>query len=145
MLFTRGSRLSSGLTQVMLPPLATFISMYLAAPARAELPPLIPREALVPKPSVMQSIRLSPDGRLISYLGADSAGVKQLWVRDEPSGSWRVRLGADESYELAVEAFSEDGQALLLRTDLCADTTGLVWRRIQVCRSGHEAGADCAW
>jgi dipeptidyl aminopeptidase/acylaminoacyl peptidase len=253
-----------------------FVAMlYLAALAHAELPPLVPREALVPKPSAMQSIRLSPDGRLISYLGADSDGVQQLWVRDvdrgtvrklttvpspgvtsyewaqssrivcyerhddsdqklvafeqatgrertvvgidgakfgnimtragvpnevlltlktrgateddvyrldlatgvlaldtknpggvpgnwfyadaalkvraaarvrggggtevlvrdEPSGSWRAWLGADESYELAVESFSEDGQALLLRTDLGAETTGLVWRRI---RDGEE-------
>jgi hypothetical protein len=269
--FIRVSRRSSKLTHVMLPPLAAFISLYLAGPARAELPRLIPREALVPKPSVMQSMRLSPDGRLISYLGADSAGVQQLWVRDvdrgtvrkltnvpspgvtsyewaqsshivcyerrddsgqklvafelatgrertvvaidgaefgnimtrpvvpgellltvktagateedvyrldlatgalaldtknpgrvpgnwfyadaalkvravarvrdtggtevlvrdEPSGSWRAWLGVDETYELAVEAFSEDGQALLLRTDLGAETTGLVWRRIR--------------
>jgi hypothetical protein len=60
-----------------------------------------------------------------------NGGGTEVLVRDEPSGSWRVWLGADETYELTVEAFSEDGQALLLRTDLGAETTGLVWRRIQ--------------
>jgi dipeptidyl aminopeptidase/acylaminoacyl peptidase len=273
--FTRGSWFPWGLTQAMVPPLAALISLSLAGPARAELPPLIPREALVPKPSAMRSIRLSPDGRLMSYLGADSAGVQQLWVRDvdrgtvrkltdvpapgvtsyewaqnsrivcyerrdgsgqklvafelatgrertvvaidgaelgnivscpgvpdvmlltvkmrgakeddvyrldvatgllaldtknpggvpgnwfyadaalkvravarvrdgggtevlvrdEPSGSWRVWLGADETNELTVEGFSEDGQALLLRTDLGAATTGLIGRRL---RDGEE-------
>ena len=60
----------------------------------------------------------------------DGGGTEVL-VRDEPTGSWRMWLDADETYELAVEAFSEDGQALLVRTDLGAGTTGLVWRRIR--------------
>ncbi len=255
----------------MLPLLAACISPPPRGAAGAGLPPLIPRELLVPRPSAMPSMRLSPDGSLISYLAADSAGVPQLWtrdvdrghvrkltdvpspgiasyewapsgrivcyerrdtlgqklvafelatgqertvvaidgaefgniiarpavpnellltvklrgaaeddvyrldlatgtlaldtknpggvpgdwfyadaalevravarvrdsggteilVRDEPSGSWRVWLAADETYELAVEGFSEDGQALLLRTDLGASMTGLVSRRIR--------------
>lgn len=258
----------------MLPTLAACTSLSLAGAAHAELPPQIPRDALFPKPAAMQSIRLSPDGRFISYLHADSAGVQQLWVRqvdggtvrklsdvpsgvrsyewaensrivcyerrdgtgqklvalelatgrertvvaidgaefgniitrpgvpnellltvktraatdddvyrldlatgvlaldtknpggvpgngfhadaalkvravqrtrddggtevlvrDKSSGSWRPWLGADTSYSLSVEAFSEDGQALLLRTDLGADTAGVVSRRI---RDGGE-------
>jgi dipeptidyl aminopeptidase/acylaminoacyl peptidase len=265
----------AALTQALLLPLAAFTSLFVAPPARAELPPLIPREALFPKPAAMQSLRLSPDGRALSYLGADAAGVQQLWVRDldrgttrrltdvpspgvrsyewaqtsriicyerrddagprlvaidlatgrertvvaidgaefgnlvtrpgvpddlllslrvpgaseddvyrlnlatgalaldtknpggvpangfhadhtlkvraaqrmredggtellvrdEPSAAWRAWLAADTSYSLAVEGFSDDGQALLLRTDLGADTAGLVWRRI---RDGEE-------
>jgi dipeptidyl aminopeptidase/acylaminoacyl peptidase len=271
MSYARRSRICSPLMQIMLPPLAALVALLLPGPARAELPPLIPREALVPRPSVMQSLRLSPDGRFISYLGPDAAGVKQLWVRDvdrgttrqltdvpspgvtsyewaqssrfvcyerrdgsgqkliafelatgrertvvaidgaefgnittrpavpnellltvkvrganeedvyrldlaagvveldtknpgrvpgnwfyadaaldvraavrvrdgggtevlvrdEPAGSWRVWLDTDETHELAVEAFSEDGLALLLRDDIDAGTTGLVRRRIR--------------
>jgi dipeptidyl aminopeptidase/acylaminoacyl peptidase len=254
------------------PPLLTAAALLtLAAPAPAELPALIPRDALFPKPAAMQAIRLSPDGRLISYLAPDAGGVQQLWVRsvetgavrkltavsppgiasyewaqsnrfvcyerrqasgqqlvafelatrrertvvaidgaefgnivtrpdvpdgmlftvrtrgareddvyrldvatgaltldttnpggvpgnwfyadarlkvraalrvrddggtellvrDDPAGPWRTWLGADTSYTLSVEGFSEDGQALLLRTDLDADTAGVVWRRIR--------------
>jgi dipeptidyl aminopeptidase/acylaminoacyl peptidase len=262
------------LTKVLRATVAACISLSSAGEAHAQLPPLIPREALVPRPAAMRSIRLSPDGRLISYLGADSAGLQQLWVRqvdgravrkltnvpsgvtsyewapnsrfvcyerrdgtgqklvalelasgrertvvaidgaefgniitrpavpnemlltvrtraaieddvyrldlatgvlaldtknpgrvpgnwfyadaalkvraaqrarddggtevlvrDGSSGSWRAWLGADTSYTLRVEAFSEDGQALLLHTDVGADTAGLVWRRI---RDGDE-------
>lgn len=281
--FTSRSRPSSNFALVILALLAAFISPPVHGAAGAQLPRLIPRALLVPRPSVMQLMRLSPDGRLISYLAADSAGVPQLWtrdvdrghvrkltdvpspgitsyewaqssrivcyerqdhggqtlvafdlaagqertvvaidgaefgniitrpavpnellltvklrgandddvyrldlasgrlaldtknpgrvpgnwfyadaalevravarvkesggteilVRDEPAGPWRVWLGADETYEMAVEAFSEDGQALLLRTDLGASTTGLVSRRI---RDGEERviarGAD---
>ena len=49
---------------------------------RAGLPPLIPRESLFTKPAAMQAFGLSPDGRLVSYLAADEAGVQQLWIRD---------------------------------------------------------------
>jgi hypothetical protein len=38
----------------------------------------------------------------------DDGGTEVL-VRDEPCGSWRAWLGADTSYGLSVEAFSEDG------------------------------------
>jgi len=257
--------ISRGPTEALLWALAAFISLLTAPPAHGALPPLIPREALFPKPAAMQSLRLSPDGRVVSYLGADAAGVQQLWVRDldrgatrrltdvpspgvrsyewaqssrivcferlddagqrlvaldlatgrertvvaidgaqfgnlvtrpgvpdelllslrmpgaseddvyrlnvatgalaldttnpggvpangfhadhtlkvraaqriredggtellvrdDPSAPWRTWLAADTSYILAIEGFSEDGQALLLRTDLGADTTGL--------------------
>ncbi len=69
--------------------LAVWIPLLLAGMARADRPPLIPRDALFPKPAAMQAIRLSPDGRLISYLAADPAGVQQLWVRDVDRGTVR--------------------------------------------------------
>ena len=256
-------------------PLALLVAagalIFGAAPAPAQPPTLIPREVLLSKASAMQSLRLSPDGLLLSYLAPDAAGVLQLWVRpvdggpdrkltsspasgvvsyewlptsatvcyerrdatgqtlvaldlatgrertvvaiagaelgnlvtrpavpgellltvktreakdadvyrldvstgtlaldtknpgrvpanwfhadanlevgaaarvretggtevlvrDEPSGSWRVWWGADETYEVSVEGFGDDGQALLLRTDAGAETTGIVSRRIR--------------
>ncbi|RPJ54812.1 MAG: hypothetical protein EHM23_28125, partial [Acidobacteria bacterium] len=37
----------------------------------------------------MQSLRLSPDGQLLSYIGPDEADTPQLWVRDLGDGSNR--------------------------------------------------------
>jgi len=62
--------------------------MFTAA-VHAELPPLIPREVFFPKTPAMQAPRLSPDGRWVSYLAADPAGVVQFWVRDIDRGADR--------------------------------------------------------
>ncbi|MFB3903187.1 MAG: alpha/beta fold hydrolase [Acidobacteriota bacterium] len=59
--------------------------------AHAELPPLIPRDVLFPKPAAMQSLGLSPDGRWLSYIAADDAGTPQVWIRDlDGAGSRRL-------------------------------------------------------
>jgi hypothetical protein len=55
----------------------------------ATLPPLLPREMLFVKPAPMQAFRLSPDGRVVSYLAPDAAGVQQLWVRNVNRGDVR--------------------------------------------------------
>ncbi len=61
-----------------------------AAPERrADLPTLIPRELLFPKPAATQAFSLSPDGRFVSYLAPDDAGVQQLWLRDVAQNSAR--------------------------------------------------------
>jgi dipeptidyl aminopeptidase/acylaminoacyl peptidase len=68
----------------------TALAMLAAAPLTyAELPPLIPREAFFPKPAGMQALRLSPDGRLLSYIGPDAADTPQLWVRELDGASIR--------------------------------------------------------
>ncbi len=62
--------------------LIVLVTLTAASVTYAELPPLIPREALFPKPAAMQALRLSPDGRWLSYLSADDAGTPQVWIRD---------------------------------------------------------------
>jgi dipeptidyl aminopeptidase/acylaminoacyl peptidase len=52
----------------------------LAAPARGELPPLIPRQVLFGNP-VKASPRISPDGKRLSYLAPDKNGVLNVWVQ----------------------------------------------------------------
>ncbi len=49
-------------------------------PARAELPPLIPRETLFGNPERLQP-QISPDGARLAYLRPDSADVLQVWVK----------------------------------------------------------------
>ncbi|MDB5310294.1 MAG: dipeptidyl aminopeptidase/acylaminoacyl peptidase [Gemmataceae bacterium] len=49
-------------------------------PARAELPPLIPRDVLFGNPD-RAGPQLSPDGKHIAYLRPDDKNVLQVWVR----------------------------------------------------------------
>ncbi len=58
-------------------------------------------------------------------------GGTEVLVRDGPSAPWRSWLTADSTYLLLVDAFSEDGSALLLRTDLGADKARLIARSIK--------------
>jgi dipeptidyl aminopeptidase/acylaminoacyl peptidase len=51
-----------------------------AVPARAELPPLIPRQVLFGNP-VKASPAISPDGKRLSYLAPDERNVLQVWVQ----------------------------------------------------------------
>ena len=50
------------------------------APARAELPPLIPRDVLFGNPD-RSAPRISPDGKHLAYLKADAKNVMQVWVK----------------------------------------------------------------
>ena len=52
----------------------------LAPPARAELPPLIPRKVLFGNP-VKTSPQIAPDGKRLAYLAPDNKDVLQVWVR----------------------------------------------------------------
>jgi dipeptidyl aminopeptidase/acylaminoacyl peptidase len=51
-----------------------------ALPARAELPPLIPRQVLFGNP-VKTAARISPDGKRLSYIAPDKKNVLQVWVQ----------------------------------------------------------------
>src|SRR5207248_11788731 len=52
-----------------------------AAPqARAELPPLIPRDVLFGNPD-RAAPKISPDGKRLAYLRPDDKNVLQVWVR----------------------------------------------------------------
>ncbi len=66
------------------PPFALFalLALQLAplAAARAELPPLIPRDLLFGNPE-KASPRISPDGKRLAYLKADAKDVLQVWVK----------------------------------------------------------------
>ena len=49
-------------------------------PARAELPPLIPRKVLFGNP-VKMAAQVSPDGRQISFVAPDDKDVLHVWVQ----------------------------------------------------------------
>ncbi|MBX9581310.1 MAG: prolyl oligopeptidase family serine peptidase, partial [Gemmataceae bacterium] len=52
----------------------------LAPPARADLPPLIPRDVLFGNPD-RAGPQISPDGKRLAYLRPDDKNVLQVWVR----------------------------------------------------------------
>lgn len=52
----------------------------LAPSARADLPPLIPRDVLFGNPD-RAAPQISPDGKRLAYLRADDKNVLQVWVR----------------------------------------------------------------
>lgn len=55
------------------------ISLFLAFSARAELPPLIPREILFGNPERAEP-QISPDGGQIAWLAPDKDGVLNVWA-----------------------------------------------------------------
>jgi dipeptidyl aminopeptidase/acylaminoacyl peptidase len=60
-----------------------------AAPARAGLPPLIPREVLYGNPEKADP-RISPDGARLAWLAPSPEGVLNIWVQDLPEGEPRM-------------------------------------------------------
>jgi dipeptidyl aminopeptidase/acylaminoacyl peptidase len=72
-------------------PVALALAAVAVTPAalRAELPPLIPRDELILRPPARQGLRLSPDGRTLSYVAADAGGTPQLWLQDPEGGTLR--------------------------------------------------------
>src|SRR4051794_11631115 len=62
-------------------PLTALAGLLLqAAPARGDLPPLIPRKVLFGNP-VKAAPQVSPDGKRLSYLAPDRKNVLQVWVK----------------------------------------------------------------
>src|SRR5207302_1638203 len=60
--------------------LASVIILGAFGSARAELPPLIPRDTLFGNPE-KASPQLSPDGKHLAYVAPDKKDVLQVWVR----------------------------------------------------------------
>jgi dipeptidyl aminopeptidase/acylaminoacyl peptidase len=62
-------------------PLVTLAGLLVPAlPARADLPPLIPRKVLFGNP-VKSSPQIAPDGKRLAFLAPDRKNVLQVWVQ----------------------------------------------------------------
>src|SRR5262245_23720916 len=59
---------------------ATVALLACLAPARGELPTLIPRSVLFGNPT-KAAPRISPDGKRLAYLAPDKNNVLQVWVQ----------------------------------------------------------------
>jgi dipeptidyl aminopeptidase/acylaminoacyl peptidase len=90
-----------------------------ATPAKAELPPLIPREVLFGNPD-RAGPQISPDGKYLSYLRPDDKNVLQVWVRtlgqddDKP-------VTADPKRGIRQYFWSKDSKYVLYMQDTGGD------------------------
>ena len=90
-----------------------------AAPASAELPPLIPRDVLFGNPD-KSGPQISPDGKYIAYLAPDDKNVLQVWVRpiDKPDAK---KVTSDEKRGIRQYFWAHDGKHLLYLQDKGGD------------------------
>ncbi len=100
------------------------LSLLVAVPsARAELPPLIPREVLFGNPE-RAGPQISPDGKRIAYLRPDDKNVLQVWVRSttqtdaEPDDK---AITADPKRGIRTFYWAQDNKHLLYEQDAEGD------------------------
>ena len=100
------------------------LSVLCAAPsARAELPPLIPRDVLFGNPD-RAGPQISPDGKSIAYLRPDAKNVLQVWVRSTvpPAGEADDKtITADPKRGIRTFYWAQDGKHLLYEQDAEGD------------------------
>jgi dipeptidyl aminopeptidase/acylaminoacyl peptidase len=91
------------------------LAAILAAPALAELPPLIPRDVLFGNPE-KAAPQLSPDGKHLAYLAPDKKNVLQVWVRTVGKNDDRA-VTQDEKRGIRQYYWSYDNKHLLYMQD----------------------------
>lgn len=93
----------------------------LAAPAFAELPPLIPREVLFGNPE-KAGPQISPDGKFIAYLRPDDKNVLQVWVYPtDKQADAAVAVTQDPKRGIRQFFWAYDGKHLLYLQDKGGD------------------------
>jgi dipeptidyl aminopeptidase/acylaminoacyl peptidase len=87
--------------------------------ARAALPPIIPREALLGNP-VRDNPQISPDGRRLAYLAPSPAGVMNVWVKTP--GRDDAHMATDDAHRgIGTYLWAQDGAHLLYIQDRDGD------------------------
>ena len=84
-------------------------------PARAELPPLIPRKVLFGNPT-KASPQISPDGKRLAFLAPDKNDVLQVWVQTVGKDDAKV-VTADKKRGIRVHLWSYAPDVLLYMQD----------------------------
>ena len=90
-----------------------------AETARADLPPLIPREVLFGNPE-RTGPKISPDGRHLAYLRPDDKNVLQVWVKTIGQDDDRA-VTADPKRGIRQYYWAFDGKHLLYLQDTGGD------------------------
>jgi dipeptidyl aminopeptidase/acylaminoacyl peptidase len=101
--------------------IASLFVAALAAPAFAELPPLIPREVLFGNPE-KAGPQISPDGKYIAYLRPDDKNVLQVWVyATDQKPDAAVSVTQDPKRGIRQFFWAYDGKHLLYLQDKGGD------------------------
>ena len=90
-----------------------------AETARADLPPLIPRDVLFGNPE-RAGPQISPDGKHLAYLRPDDKNVLQVWVRTVGQQDDRA-VTADPKRGIRQYYWAYDGKHLLYLQDADGD------------------------
>lgn len=100
---------------------AALLVAALAAPAFADLPPLIPREVLFGNPE-KTGPQISPDGKFIAYLRPDDKNVLQVWVYPtDKKADDAVAVTQDPKRGIRQFFWAYDGKHLLYLQDKGGD------------------------
>jgi hypothetical protein len=99
--------------------LATLATLAAPAAARAELPPLIPRDLLFGNPE-RAAPQLSPDGKRLAWLAPDAGGILQVWVQTLGKDDARA-VTADAKRPVRMYFWAEDDKTLLYQQDQGGD------------------------
>jgi dipeptidyl aminopeptidase/acylaminoacyl peptidase len=99
--------------------LVAAMTATLAPTARAELPPLIPRDVLFGNPE-KAGVQISPDGKHLAYLAPDDKNVLQVWVRpvDRPDAK---KITSDPKRGIRQYYWPHDGKHILYLQDVGGD------------------------
>ena len=101
--------------------IVTCLTAILAAPAFAELPPLIPRDVLFGNPE-KTGPQISPDGKHIAYLRPDDKNVLQVWVHPtDKKADDAVAVTQDPKRGIRQFFWAYDGKHLLYMQDKGGD------------------------
>jgi dipeptidyl aminopeptidase/acylaminoacyl peptidase len=87
--------------------------------ARAELPPLIPRDVLFGNPERV-SPQLSPDGKQLAWIAPNTNNVLQVWVKTVGGSDDRV-VTADKKRGIRQYFWAEDSHTLIYLQDIDGD------------------------
>jgi dipeptidyl aminopeptidase/acylaminoacyl peptidase len=87
--------------------------------ARAELPPLIPRDVLFGNPERARP-RLSPDGKRLAWLAPDRRNVLQVWVATVGAKDAKA-VTADKKRGIRIYDWAEDARTILYLQDSDGD------------------------
>ena len=87
--------------------------------ARAELPPIIPRDVLFGNP-VRTAPRLSPDGTRLGWIAPDPKNVLQVWVKTIGKDDDKM-VTADKKRGIRQYFWAEDNRTLLYMQDTDGD------------------------
>jgi hypothetical protein len=107
------------LVRRLVPLLLALACGILPQPARADAPPLIPRELLFGNPE-RSTPQISPDGKRIAWLAPDANHVQQVWVKTIGKDDDKV-VTADKKRPVRIYAWAENNTTLLYMQDADGD------------------------